>query len=112
MSGWRQRVRELEAENEFLREKIEALEKRLLAYENPHTPPSLSKKKKPPKNEPGGKLGAPLGHPRYEREEPEPNLSIEYIEETCPHCNSKLGKPFKTGRVIEEEILEPQSIEV
>ncbi|MBU4502567.1 MAG: IS66 family transposase [Nanoarchaeota archaeon] len=112
MSGWRQRVRDLEAENEFLREKIEALEKRLLAYENPHTPPSLLKKKKPPKNEPSGKLGAPVGHPRYERKEPEPTMSVEYLEETCPHCRSKLEKPFKIVRVIEEEIPEPQPIEV
>jgi transposase len=112
MSSWRQRVRDLEAENKFLREKIEALEKRLLAYENPHTPPSLLRNKKPPKNEPSGKLGAPIGHPRYERKEPEPTMSIEYFEETCPHCRSKLDKPFKMERIIEEEIPEPQPIEV
>lgn len=61
MPGWRQRVRELEAENEFLREKIEGLEKQPLAYENPHTPPSLLRKKKPPKNKPSRKLSAPVG---------------------------------------------------
>jgi transposase len=111
MISWRQRVRQLEAENAFLRERVEELERRLLAYENPHTPPSLSKKK-PPKKESSGKLGAPKGHPKYERKEPEPTGSIEYMEETCPHCRSKLGKPFKTERALEEEIPEPQPVEV
>ena len=39
MSGWRQKVKELESENALLKEKIDELERRLRAYENPHTPP-------------------------------------------------------------------------
>lgn len=93
------------------KERIENLERRLTFYENPHTPPSKSKNK-PPKKESNGKLGAPVGHPKYERKEPEPTGSIEYIEKTCPDCNAKLSKPFKTDRIIEEEIPEPQPIEV
>lgn len=104
-------VRHLESRIEFLEKENEDLRTRLLAYENAHTPPSLSKKK-PPKKESNGKLGAPKGHPKYEREEPEPNLSIEYEEDTCPHCSSKLNSPFKTNRILEEEIPEPQPIEV
>ena len=111
MVSWRQKVRDLEAENKFLKSKIDELEKRLLAYENPHTPSSKSKKK-PPKRESSGKLGAPKGHPKYEREEPEPTGSVEYIEDTCPHCTAKLDTPFKTERIIEEEIPEPQPVEV
>ena len=91
--------------------KIENLERRLLAYENAHTPPSKSKIK-PPKRESSGKLGAPKGHPKWEREEPEPTGSVEYIEDSCPDCNAKLGKPFKTERILEEEIPEPQPVEV
>ena len=109
--SWRQKVRELEAENVFLREKVEELEKRLLAYENAHTPPSLSRKKRE-KKKPSGKLGAPEGHPKYDRPEPEPTGSVEYIEDVCPNCESKLGSPFKTERVVEEEIPEPQPVEV
>ena len=93
------------------KERIENLERRLLAYENAHTPPSKSKKK-PPKKESSGKLGAPIGHPKWERKEPEPTGSVEYIEKTCPDCNTKLNKPFKTDRVFEEEIPEPQPVEV
>src|SRR3989338_494865 len=95
-----------------LSNKIEELEKRLLAYENAHTPPSLLRKKRPPKTEPSGKLGAPVGHPKYERNEPTPTMSVEYFEEKCPNCNSKLDKPFKIERILEEDIPEPQPIEV
>ena len=111
MVSWRQKVRDLEKENAYLKAKIEGLEKRLLAYENAHTPPSKSRLK-PPRKGSSGKLGAPIGHPKYERKEPEPTGSVEYMESTCPDCNEKLGKPFKTDRIIEEEIPEPQPIEV
>ena len=111
MVSWRQKVRDLEKENDYLKAKIEELEKRLLAYENAHTPPSKLKQK-PPRKESSGKLGAPIGHPKYERKEPEPTGSVEYIEDDCPDCNEKLGKPFKTDRIIEEEIPDPQPIEV
>ena len=58
------------------------------------------------------KLGAPKGHPKYERPEPVPTLTVEYSEDNCPHCNSKLNSPTETKRVIEEEIPEPQPIRV
>jgi len=96
---------------EVAKKKIEELERKLLAYENPHTPPSKSKKK-PINKESNGKLGAPKGHPKWEREEPEPTGSIEYTEERCPDCDTKLDKPFKTERILEEEIPEPQPVEV
>jgi len=111
MASWIQMVRELKKENDFLKAKVEELERRLAYYENPHTPPSKSRKK-PPRKEASGKLGAPKGHPKYEREEPEPTGSVEYSEDKCPHCESDLGQPFKTERIIEEEIPEPQPIEV
>ena len=52
------------------------LERRLLAYENAHTPPSklLFKKKLIGKRK--GKIGAPKGHPKYTRKEPIPNKII------------------------------------
>ena len=111
MSGWRQLVRELKKENDFLKARVDELERKLAYYENPHTPPSKSKIK-PPKKESNKKLGAPKGHPKYERPEPEPTGSVEYTEHKCPDCNADLEKPFKTERVIEEEIPEPQPVEV
>ncbi len=82
---------------------INKLQRRLLAYENPHTPPSLSKKKRIPR-ETSEKLGAPLGHPRYERKDPIIDEEILYpINETCPFCNTSLDSK-ETLEVIEEEI--------
>ena len=111
MVSWRQIVRDLEAENAFLREKVTELERRLLAYENAHTPPSKSRKK-PPKKESTGKRGAREGHPRWERKRPEPTSRIEYVEKSCPDCHTPLGKPVKSTSKIVEEIPEPQPIEV
>jgi hypothetical protein len=39
------KIKRLEKEKEELQEKVCGLEKRLLMYENAHTPPSLQKKK-------------------------------------------------------------------
>lgn len=60
-----------------LRKENTELRTRLRAYENAHTPPSLSKKKREPK-EPNGKLGAKEGHPKWEREQPEPTKTVEH----------------------------------
>lgn len=82
MISWRQRIRHLETRIEQLEKGNEELIRRLLAYENLHIPPSLSKNK-PPKKESLGKVGAPKGNPKYERKDPEPTMSIEYSEKTC-----------------------------
>lgn len=112
MVSWRQRVRDLEKQIQILTKENIELKKRLLAYENAHTPPSLQKKKRPPKKESSKRLGAPKGHPKWERKEPRVTGSVEYVEKKCPHCKSKLGMPYKTDRIIVEEIPEPQPIEV
>lgn len=99
------------AEFDKLSKRIEELERKLTFYENPHTPSSKSKKK-PSRKESSGKLGAKIGHPKWERKEPEPTGSVEYSEDKCPHCETELGLPFKIERIIEEEIPEPQPVEV
>jgi transposase len=92
------------------RQQADAL-RRLQAYENAHTPPSLSKKKHPPKP-PVGRLGAPEGHPRYEREQPEPTETIEHREDACPQCATPLSEPYRVERRIIEEIPDPQPLQV
>ncbi|MBU3923541.1 MAG: IS66 family transposase [Nanoarchaeota archaeon] len=83
--------------------KINQLERRLLAYENAHTPPSLSKKKRIPRDS-SGKLGAPIGHPKHERAEPKIDEEIIYpINDICPFCNTLLDSK-EILEVIEEEI--------
>ena len=92
--------------------RIKELEKRLLAYENAHTP--SSKLRFPPRiiNDNPKLPGQKLGHEGATRKKPEPAMTLEFIEDKCPHCKSKLGKPIKTITKIIEDIPEPQPIEV
>lgn len=89
---------------------IKELQNRLTIYENAHTPPSKQRFKKNPPSEPRGKLGAKVGHEKWEREEPTPTETIEHTETHCPKCNHKLGKPIKVARKIVEDIPEPQPV--
>jgi len=99
-----------ECKEEFdkLLKRIEELERKLAQYENANTPSSrimfppriINPNKKKP------------GHDGMTRAKPVPTMSIELIEEKCPHCKSKLGAPFKTTSKIIEEIPEPQPITV
>ncbi len=91
---------------------INKLERRLLAYENAHTPSSKQRFKKKNLKQSSGKLGSPKGHPKYFREEPAPTQVAKYTEDKCPHCATKLGLPTETKRIVEEEIPDPQPIEV
>jgi len=94
--------------------KIEELEKKLIKYENAHTPPSLRggfRRKLIPQEE-YKKPGQKEGHTGTTRDIPASNMSIELIAEKCKHCNNKLSKPFKIESKIIEEIPEPKPIEV
>lgn len=63
------RIVELEKTVLQLHKENAGLHARLRVYENAHTPPSLSKKKREPKEQ-SGKLGAKKGHPKWERQQP------------------------------------------
>lgn len=106
-----ERINKLERDNLVLHKENEKLKARLKAYENAHTPPSLSKRKREPK-ESNGKLGAETGHEKWVRKQPEPTESIEHKLDSCPYCKHKLKKPFKVERRIIEEIPDPQPIKV
>lgn len=103
------KIKKLEKEKNKLEEENCELKKRLLMYENAHTPPSLQKKKKRIPRESSGKLGAPKGHPKYEREEPEISKTIRHTIEVCPYCNTRLDSK-EILEVIEEEIPEMKKI--
>jgi transposase len=88
------------------------LQKRLTAYENANTP--SSRLRFPPriisinKKKPGQKEG----HKGATRNPAHPTMTLELIEEKCPHCKAKLGKPYKTTSKLIEEIPDPQPMEV
>lgn len=89
------------------------LQKRLLAYENAHTPPSRTLKKhlKDDDDKPG-KPGAPLGHEGTTRETPQPSQTIEVKQDKCITCNKQLGQPLFVESKTIEEIPKPQPIQV
>jgi len=87
------------------------LEKRLLAYENAHTPPSQQRGY--PKREPtGAPPGAPIGHKGVTRKTPEPTetkiLNLKY----CPDCHQLLGDPKRVEKRVIEELPNPQPLRV
>ncbi|MDP3780562.1 MAG: IS66 family transposase, partial [Nitrosopumilaceae archaeon] len=92
--------------------RIENLERKLTAYENANTP--SSRIRFPPRitNLDKKKPGQKEGHEGITRAIPLPTMSIELIEEKCPHCKVNLGKPFRTVSKIIEEIPEPQPLAI
>ncbi len=94
-----------------LRNEVEELKKRLLAYENAHTPPSLRKGWRKPPSQGLGKTGAPKGHEGTTRPEPTPDKVVDVAPlKRCPSCNTKLEKPTGFEKRIIEEIPEPQPV--
>lgn len=92
--------------------RVKDLENRLLAFENAHTP--SSKRRFPPRiiNENKQAPGQKPGHPGLTRASPDPTMTLEMVEEQCPHCRAQLGVPFRTTTRVIEEIPEPQPLEV
>jgi transposase len=95
-----------------LREKIEKLERRLTAYENPHTPPSRQLFKRPPSGGEKGTPGQKIGHPGTTRPTPEPTERKEATMKNCPHCSSSLGKSKRVVHRIITDIPDPQPAKV
>jgi len=76
------------------KEKVIELEKRLLAYENAHTPSSRSRRERKPREPTGKPRGAPKGHEGTTRPVPEPNRVVDVGPmKKCSNCDAKLGSP-------------------
>jgi len=102
-------VRQLQNEVQLLRKHIESLENRLKAYENAHTPPSRSYKRRPLKPEDERKSpGRKPGHEGTTRPYREPDKTIPVTQDTCTHCNATLGEPRSFESRIIEDIPRPQ----
>jgi len=97
----------------YLEQRIQELERRLKAYENPHTPPSQQRFKT---NTGGttspGRRGAPPGHHGATRERPQPDEIIPVTMDQCPWCGSYLGAAIGIEPRTIEELPPPQKIKV
>ncbi len=93
----------------LLRTRIDDLERRLLAYENAHTPPSKNRRRYPKREPTGNPVGAPQGHPGTTRPTPTPDKIIDVKQEVCEACFHPLGRPAKIMKRVIEDIPEPQS---
>ena len=93
----------------FLEQEVEELKRRLLAYENAHTPPS-QQRKYPKRESSNNNIGAPQGHQGTTRPTPEPNKFEELKLDVCPNCNRQLGRPRSVEKKIIEDISEPQPL--
>lgn len=103
-------IQELEQENEKLK-------KKLLFYENPHTPSSLKRlqntKKTPNDNNESKKRGAPKGHRGATRPTPEPDEVKDVVAHQCENCGSPdLEKLDNFEKSVIEDIPPPQKIKV
>ena len=98
-------------ENAKLREENEALKKRLIMYENPHTPPSLQRFK-PKKDKTPGKRGTPIGHKGATKVLGEPDEIVHVSEEKCPKCSHPLESPIRTEKKTIFDIPPPQKIKI
>lgn len=98
----------------LLLKRIEELERRLLAYENAHTPPSKWRGQDhyPKPENSSKKQGAPVGHFGTTRPTPPPTEQKTLVLNHCPSCYAQLGKPKNIERRVIEEIPEPQPLRV
>ena len=88
---------------EKLESRIEELEKRLLAYENAHTPPSKQKYPIREKSSNPKKKGRPIGYPGSTRRFRKPDRTIVLTAKRCPNCHGELGDPDRVEvRMIED----------
>jgi len=88
------------------------LQRRLLAYENAHTPPSQSKNRYPKREPTGNPVGAPKGHKGTTRPAAIPDEIVDVKQETCSSCYHKLGKPMRIITRLIEDIPRPAPIKV
>ncbi len=104
-------VTKLRDERENMLKENQDLKKRLLVYENPHTPPSLQMFR-PKIVNPPGKRGAPKGHKGATRIHDAPDEIIHVSEDKCPKCQHDLGSPIRTEKKMIFDIPPPQKIVV
>jgi hypothetical protein len=99
--------------NEVLEKEIEELKKKLLLYENPHTPPSLQQIRVKKDSVESKKRGAPIGHKGATRSTPIPDRVEKVVADHCESCGSKHIKITDQHlNTVIEDLPPPGKIEV
>ena len=97
---------------EVLIKEISDLKRRLLAYENAHTPPSRNNRNYPKQEKSNNHVGAQKGHEGTTRETPEPN-NFKYLKlKNCPDCGKQLGRLRSIHKKIIIDIPEPRPLNI
>ena len=108
-------TRKQREENEELKKRVEKLERRLAAYENPHTPSSCKLIKQKPqcarKQSVPKKRGRPKGSRGTTRPFAKPTRTDEKTFDACPVCSGALMSLYQKT-LVAEELPKPQPIEV
>jgi transposase len=107
----KERIRELEEENEMLKEESEKMKRLLTFYQSPNLPSSKQLLKKKEEQKELKKVGAPKGHKGATRKIPTPTKTKYFALKNCPICGNKICSVEKLTRII-EEISSPQKVEV
>ena len=97
---------------EVLIKEISDLKRRLLAYENAHTPPSRDNRHYPKQEKSNNHVGAQKGHEGTTRETPEPNRFKELKLSKCPDCGKQLGRLRSMHKKIIIDIPEPRPLNI
>jgi len=109
------RIKTLEEQLKEREQSIAELKRRLALYENPNTPPSLSRYPRRSRRQKDGKRfpGRPKGHPGSTRPKPKPDVvKAPEMKERCERCGTPLGEPIYVNHRIVEEISNPQPRQV
>ncbi len=89
-----------------LTNRVDKLEKKLARYENPHTPPSVQRFKKKPKERPEKKKrGAPKGHKGATRPTPKPDKHVPVFADHCEKCGSGNLEEIDVSPVVIEDLI-------
>ncbi len=102
---------ELKAKLSVISTENEILKKKLLLYENPHTPPSRQMIM-PKITNPSGKSGAPIGHKGATKVLDVPDEIIHISMERCLNCSHALETPIRTEKKTIFDIPPPQKVKV